>query len=513
MAWDSRTRDEIAATGLADHAARAEDAGRPIDTREGAPYWLLWQALALILESQESQLAALAGEILPDTATHAFLLRHGAVEGLPPDPGSAAVLTITVSGTPSATVTFGSATLTAPNGAVYVPSANPDGTGGSVVLSGGGTATAYATARVAGVDGNQPTATLLAWSGAPANSDPTALVAATYAAAVDAEADGPYALRILARRQERPASGNRADWVDWITQVDGVADAVVYPLLHGTYGTNTLGAVTALALGPAQGDSITNTRIIGGTPGATLTDIEGYIEGTLDAAGGTTGTLAQLRPVTMRTGDYVVEAPAVAAQDLDIQVTLAAAYAAPFIYSAGYVVLGAPTPDATTFSLVGNVTTAFAPSGTPVAILVPVTTGVYRGGYYKVTPISVDYDGSTNTDFVVPTLPGAPVVGRAVLPAPPNWADIRTAMFALFDGLGPGDTSPDASRWPGQETRLRSTLYRSAIAAALVAQYEANGALDAGVAGVLNAVIVTPGGDVTPAAKTISTLGILKVHV
>jgi hypothetical protein len=450
-------------------------------------------------------------EILPDQATTAYLDRHGAVEGIAREPATYAVEQVEVSGTPSATVTFGSETLSAPSGVRYTPSANVDGTGGSVVLNGSGKATAYARAQTAGTAGNAPALTVLNWSNAPANANPSVTVIAITSPGVDTEADADYAARIISRRQERPASGNRADWADWPLGVTGVADAVVYPRLHPTYGVDTLGAVTVLALGPAQGDSPTNARIIGGTPGAVLASVAGFIEGTLDKDGGTTGTRKQLRPVTMRGGDYAIEAPSVSAQDLDMQVTLAAAFASPFAYSAGYVVLASPAPSAATFSLVGNVVSVFMPGSQPLPILVHIGTGAYRGGYYFVTPSSVVYDGVANTDFVVPTMPAAAVAGTVVLPGLPNWSQIRAGIFAHFDQLGPGDTSP-ASRWPGEETRLRSKLYRSALVADLVAQYDARGALKAGVAGVLNAVVVTPGGDVAPAAKTIVTLGTLLVR-
>jgi hypothetical protein len=488
MPWDPRTRDEIRDTFLEDWAARAEDAGCPILITEGSYAWFVGSALALILESQEAQLHALAREILPDQSSTAFVDRHGGVEGLPREAAVAAVLAVTLAGTAFATVTFGSATLTAPDGTVYTPSELADGTGPSVTLDAGGAGTAYATARVAGTAGTQAAGTTLAWSSAPAGADPTVVVASTSTAGTAIESNGAYALRILARRQERPATANRADWVEWARAYDGVDDAVVYPLLHPTYGVNTLGAVTLVPIGPVQGDSPTNTR----------TDMASLVVG----LGGTINVFA---PATVPPGSFVIEQPGTVAQALELVAEFATAYAPPFAYSAGYLVVATST--ATVVKVAGNLTTTFAAGR---SILVNVGTVVYRGGFYKTAITSSSFDG-TNTLIVVPTLPDVPTVGTIVHPAPANWSEIRTALFTLFDNLGPGDTSP-ACRWPGEETRLRSKLYRSAIVAALVAQYDATGALYRGVPGVLSVSVTTPGADVTPAAKSIVVLTTLSVH-
>jgi len=510
MSWAPRTRTEIRDSLLADWAARALAASRPIIVDTGSYAWLLAGAIALIVEAQEAQLDALARELLPDTATTTFLDRHGALEQVTRVAATRAVLQLTLTGTATKTIAFGSSTLLSSDGTVYTPSANADGTGTGVTFDGSGNATAYATAQLTGSAGNLAVGTTLAWSSTPTFANPTGTVAAISVTGTDRETDASYAVRIIARRQERPASGNRADWAAWTTAVTGVDDAVVYPLLHATYGVNTLGAVTVIPLGPAQGDSTTNTRIVSGT---ITTRVANYIEGTVDADGNAVAAAAQvqLRPVTMASGDYSIEAATGSSQNLDLTVTLAGDYAAPFAYVAGYVVLATST--ASFIKIAGNHTASGTGEFTTSRdILVNVGTANYRGGYYQTRPTAVSYNGGTgNTELTVPAMPAAPTVGSTVMPGLANWADIRTALFTLFDALGPGDTSP-AARWPGEDSRLRATLYRSAIAAALVARYDADGALQAGVAGVVNVVVNTPVADVTPAAKTIVTLGTMAVH-
>lgn len=497
MPFDARTRDAIRDAFLADLLARYAAAGQTLDISTLSHHHRTGSALALVLSLYDAMGVGLDDEILPDKATYS-VERHAKVEGITRDPAVAAIEQVTVTGTPSAVLALSGKTVTATDGLTYAVSANADGTGTSVTLSGGGTATAYATCQTAGAAGTKPVGTILTWSSAPTGANPTVTVAAVTRAGVDQETLTALAARVIARRQERPASGNRADWQDWANAVAGVDDAVVYPLLHSSLGVNTPGAMTVIPLGQAQGDSATNSRIVSGT---VVTNVAGYIEGTKDANGNTVTNGTQLRPVTMAAGDYAIEAALTQTQNVEATLVLAAAYAPPFTTTAD-VVLASPVPTTTTFSITGNVAATFAPSGVPLPILVNVGTGNYRGGFYKVTPSSVTWDsGNGRTNFVVPTLPGAPVSASRVLPGLSNFGAIRTALFALFDDLGPGDTSP-ASRWPGQETRLRATLYTAQLIGAFT-----------DVDGVLSATLVAPAANVAPAAKTIVTLGTLTVYV
>jgi hypothetical protein len=113
---------------------------------------------------------------------------------------------------------------------------------------------------------------VLTWQSAPAGLGPTATVSSvTLTTGADVESYGDWAQRIIGRLQERPASGNRADWKAWCEAFTGldIRQVWVYPLLQppATYpgaGTeNVLGCVTVVCAGPAQGDNPENSRSIG----------------------------------------------------------------------------------------------------------------------------------------------------------------------------------------------------------------------------------------------------------
>ena len=109
-------------------------------------------------------------------------------------------------------------------------------------------------------------------------------------------------------------------------------------------------------------------------------------------------------------------------------------------------------------------------------------------------------------------------MAEALYPCPPNWETIRASVFAHFDALGPGDTTP-ASRWPSEATEARATLYRTGLAAEVITGIPvvttvttaATTTTGTPASGVLSCTVTTPVADVTPAAKTVVTLGTLIV--
>ena len=87
-------------------------------------------------------------------------------------------------------------------------------------------------------------------------------------------------------------------------------------------------------------------------------------------------------------------------------------------------------------------------------------------------------------------------------PMPPTLASLSLpgltlAVFAFFDALTPGDTSP-ASRWPAGSNEI---VYPSSLAAAVIA-----------VPGVLSCVVVQPAAPFAPSPKRVCNLSDLLVH-
>lgn len=488
MAFSPRARATIRDSLLADWAARYLAAGKALLTIPGSDAYMFADALAVELEALEAQASQLTLEILPDKASEEFVERHANVQGVARTAAIKAVLVARVTGTPSTFINFGTSVLTSTAGLRYAPNSTGSTTNGS------GYVDVAFTCTTAGAAGNLPAGTTLTWSSTPGGAGATAVVQSASVTGADQESVSAWAARIIARLQERPASGNRSDVRDWIEATDAALEAYVYPLLHDTLGVNTPGSWSAVALGPAQGDSVTDTRVIGGTPGAVLAAIEGYVEGTYDKGGAATSSGTQLRAVTLPPDNYRVRAASVASQDVDATLVVAASQAFP--WAGTMTVHGSST--SSSLVVTGDHT---AKAGSQA--LVFVGTSLIRGGYQVITLPSGSF-AAGNTTFAVAML-GTP--SAAVYPAPPNWSQLRLAAFAYFDNLGPGDTSP-ASRWPAEETKGRATLYRAALQSALINGYGASYP----VTGVLSASVGTPVADVTPAAKTLVTLGTFLVH-
>lgn len=490
MPYTGRSVPDIRTEILADWTTAYAQLGKNLLTVEGSPAYLWASGLAVQFLQLEAMGEQTADNILPDRASAEALQRFGTVYGVTRRPAVAATLTVTV---------------TAPLDAVYVVPAGSlmvyvDGQvyaiSDTTVTIIGNTGTVSGTATLAGAAGTRDVGDTLTWSVAPAGLNPTGTVA-TSTAGADEESVADYRQRIIERLQERPASGNRADWRDWVEAFEGVAvtDAYVYPLLMppaaypGAGTPGTLGCVTVVAVGPAQGSDTTNTRVLG-TPGQLLQTCVDYIEGDADIDGVATTTGTQLRPVTMAPGDYSVEAILVAPENVALGVTVSAPYV--------------PGWSGTKTVVAGSTTTSLILSGDTTAIngltaAVTVGTGAVRGGVQVIT-LGTGVFGGVNTTYTlagVNVLLAAPVGGSTVRPALANDAALRTALYTYFDGLGPGDTTP-ASRWPDAGTKGPFVVYPAALIAAVM-----------GVTGVLSVTVVSPAAAVTPAAKTVVTLGSL----
>ena len=500
MAFTARTRSQIRDQLLGYWSAEYSVRGETLLTSEGSDAYLLASQIGVIQEALDAQAVQVSRDILPDQASTAALERFGVVYGIPRPVGTYAQLTAQVTGFAPSTV-YAIPALTqasATDGTLY------DVTTASVTTDGSNHATIALTAVAIGVGGNRSVGAVLTFQTAPAGLNATMTVLSCVPA-VGPATDDEYRALLLGRLQDRPASGNRSDWRSWVTSYLGtpVPEAYVYPLLKppvtppGVGTTGTLGCVTVVAVGPAQGDSFVNTRLVPSddlstrTAGTPLPRIIDYIDGDRTIAGVPTVDGYQLRPVTMGPdGDnWTVQTFVERFTNADLTLVMSA----PFAFPWSGTMFTQPTSTNTSLVVLGDQTAKEGLS----ALVLPVTPDA-RGNYRQVTLGNATYS-APNTTFDQTLDPvGSPANYTYVYPAPPNWGAIRTAVFAFFDSLAPGDTSP-ASRWPADGQS--GALFRSSLAAAVIA-----------VPGVLSCVVNTPTTDLAGFPKEIHTLYSLWVH-
>lgn len=503
MAFTPRTIAEIRDALLAYWAAEYAANGEVLLTTPGSDACLLAAMIAVIQNACDVQTVQVARDILPDQASDGAIARFGYVYGIPRGAGVEATCSAQVTGaSPATTYPIPAGTRLAwTNGLLY------DVLNTSVTTDVSSHATVDLRCTTIGVSGTRAVGDTLTFQSAPAGLNPTATVTASTLDGEDLEPYSDWALRIISRLRDRPASGNRADWRAWVFAYTGtsIVDVYVYPLLQppdpspGAGTPGVLGCVTVVAVGPAQGDSTTNTRVVpyndasGRIPGSLLLRIIDYINGERDAEGNVVANGTQLRPVTMADGDWVVET--INTEEIDVEATLTVTSANAFPFSVTPAI--ANTSTTTSIIVTGNYAAGGIQDLSGLSALVNIGTGNYRGGYYRVTLGTGSYDGgATQTTFPVDTMPAPPVFPGTLNGAPANWDTIRAAVLAYFDELGPSDTTPP-SRWPNEDAQGRSTLYLSAFAGLLTA-----------VPGVLSATVTTPATDTAPAApKTVLTLG------
>lgn len=478
MAYTARTREEIRSDLLDALTNRYAAVGRALDVSEGSDAYMRADALAVILATFSQQAAQQAQDAFVDTASDAAVERHAAVYAIERRPASPSTLTVSVTGTPSVTISISAgAKLSGADGSLFTCSDT------SVVMNGAGIGTITMTADTAGVAGNLAIGAIVSWQSAPSGIDPTATVATTVTSGEDAETANELRLRVLSRLRQRPASGNVEDWRDWCESCDGVTRAFVYPLLEPvTVSGDKLGCVTVVVMGPAQGDNPTNSAVISS---ARCDEIKDYIEGIRDTAGAFDTAATQLRPASIAADDYEISFIGVAPTDVEANIATTSRF--PFSFTGTLTVDGAST--ASSLIVTGDET-----AKTGKIALCRVATTSYRGGWQATELKNGSYNGGTNKTTFTVSLAAAPNTTTAY-PAPANWAALRTAIFALFDSLGPRDTTPPR-RWPTVDVLGADTLYVSAIVSALL-----------GVGGVTSATVTQPATDYAPSdAKQIPEL-------
>lgn len=234
----------------------------------------------------------------------------------------------------------------------------------------------------------------------------------------DIETTDQQRRRVLAWMQDRPGSGNRADYRAWVREAPGVRidDAFVYV---GYRGVGTIDIVPFGVSGARQTGTTTNDKIDAylGTVASEFDDR--LIRQLIDGA---------VIPVTMHITVGEDFAP-----DWD----------------------PATTKTVDTGSTVDVVKVTTAPASIPIGgrVLVYVADGVQPGLYQRVVAAK---DGSSIT--LDKSLPAAPTAGSEVNPGGPVTQAVIDAINALFDALTPGDPA-GAQRFPtpvqGGESTLR----------------------------------------------------------
>ncbi len=223
-----RSRDTIRDQLLAYLRAEYTANSRTLLTSRGSDAYLDASSLAVVLEGLEAQAEQNARDILPDQASDEAVARHGYVYGVDRRTGVAARHTVTVTGTPSATITIPSGSAFAwTDGTLYAVTST------SVTLSVGGSGTVSASATTTGASTTRDTGDVLTWVSAPSGLDPTGTVASTVTTGADQETVQAWAQRIVDRLRYRPGAGNAAEWREWCLSYLGldVRDTYVYPLL------------------------------------------------------------------------------------------------------------------------------------------------------------------------------------------------------------------------------------------------------------------------------------------
>ncbi len=503
-------RDDLLSHWAASYRARSLDLAIDRDSDAYAEA----DALSLILEGLEIQAQQNAVQTLIGRASGGALDDFAVDDGTGRKAAVAARRHVTVSGPVSTTTALAGQYLTSSAGLRFNPVASDGSALGSITTDSDGAATILVECTRTGVLGSIATGTILTWSTPPTSYASTATVSATTTSRRDGaavETDEDLKVRLLDRRKERPASGNRSDWREKVREVTGVSEAYVYPLARppASYPAastpQTLGCVTVLACGPVLTDidAPVNTRfVVGGASsgGDEATQIKAFIEGTRDNELNVTTEGRQWRPASLAEANYCVKTPIQQLQSVTLELVLAVSRPFPWTYDATFEVHASST--ASSLVVTGDHT-----SKNGKRALVKVGAAYIRGAYQLVTLPTGSYSGGTGrTTFAMsPALLAAPFATSVVLPAPPDWVAIKTAVVDYFNDLGPGEYTGNptgSERFPEPTSQAPATLYPSALAARVIADVPA----------VLAATATTPSGTTTPVDESMLDLGDLIVR-
>jgi uncharacterized phage protein gp47/JayE len=227
MPIERPTLSELRTQARADMAVALPEADAGLRTTN---LRVIADVIAGLMHLQYGWLDWLQRQVLPDTAETEYLERWAAIFGLTRRPASAALGSITVTGTPAAAVPAGTELQRADRVAYRTLAAASIAAGGSVEVP--------VEASEPGEAGNTDVGTRLSFVSALAGVSAQALVAAGgITGGSGAEDDDALRARLLSRIQQPPHGGAARDYVAWTLEVPGVDRAWVYP---GELGIGTV---------------------------------------------------------------------------------------------------------------------------------------------------------------------------------------------------------------------------------------------------------------------------------
>lgn len=523
MPLTTYTRDELRNIVLDHIRGRVPGA----NTARYSDYWMLATGIATVVHGDQAAAQYLVQQILPSTAEKRFLDAHAALRQLTRLPAAKARGKVLVQATALSSIAAG-LTLTHASGRVYTVLAsalaslpgwstktvapgtsarrlvvNPDAVGISVdslltvsgfepavvrsLIPATGTpviaelyralptvpgtgvnvsptagAVVQVEAELAGAAGNLEAGDLLPFDSPPAGVTGDQVVL-EMSGGGDLESDEELRARLLAWLAERPGSGNRSDYRHWCRETPDVrlADAFVYPAYRG------LGTVDVVPLG-ISGARATGT-VVNDLVQAHLEDEASFQDDVL------TRQLADASPIAV-----------------SLQVRVAPGYEPDFVPAAP-IQTGLVQPDLDRVRLGG------LPSEVEIGDRVLVMAGDKAPRLYQRAVIGKS--AGFNELILDEDLPDTPTPSVNVYPGGPNAQAIIDAIVELFDGLGPGDTSP-ATRFPSPGEAYPDELPLARLDAVVM-----------GVEGVLDLAIGAPVSDQAPATLQRLSLGQLTLEL
>lgn len=484
MPFNARRAGTIRDALVEGWVARHRLAGRDAVATPGTDPYCEFDALGIEQEGIELGAQEAAHRVLLRSQSGADLDQSAEDDGTARIAASSARREVVISGPPTTAATIAGATLASPDGQRFVP-INP--TTGAVLSTtaatdGAGALTITVEALTPGSAPNDlANGTVLTWSSAPTGFAATATLGALTVSGEDDETDDTLRNRLLARRRERPAGGNRSWWHEKLIVVAGVGEIFIYRVMTAfetspgsgvyDYVPNRAGHVTVLPFAPAP------TSYAEGSPGmvdlfsripssTVVNRVRSYLRGTGTATGTGTPTGLEFYPAHMTEDHFFVVPPR--ASEIDVVVS-----AKPV--DGWRWVSGSTTVN----GLGGSTTTVIALAAVPSGLQVNDRVAIadwsghrVRGRHFlrRITNIA----GSNVT--LDTALPGIPPDGTAIRPDAVNaegesfWEAIRTKLLqGVFDLLGPGGAPSQSFRYPEDTpTTYPGALARAALLRALL---------------------------------------------